>query len=126
MGLPSRTSEETYVADDVLLRVQAKGELSPTLGESGNGDLRVVDDLVTVGVSDEGLGEDEGERTLPAVVVVLVVALVLLVLLVTSVRVLVLIPPRGTGGSLLVVSLGDMPIVLGGRGGEDESWEDSE
>ncbi|RYZ48076.1 MAG: hypothetical protein EOP49_19630 [Sphingobacteriales bacterium] len=37
--------------------VQAKGELSPTFGESGNGDLRVVDDLVTIGVSDEGLGE---------------------------------------------------------------------
>jgi hypothetical protein len=124
--VPSTTNEETYVADDVLLRVQAKGELTPTLCESGNGDLRVVDDLVTVGVSDEGLGEDEGERTLPAVVIVLVVALVLLVLLVASVRVLVLVPPRGTGGSLLVLGLGNVTVVLGGRGGEGKCWEDSE
>jgi hypothetical protein len=114
------------VADDVLLGVQAKGELAPSFSESGDSDLRVVDDLVTIGVGDESLGEVEGERSLPAVVIVLVFTLVLFVVLVASVRVLVLVPPFGALGRLLVFVLGNVAVVLGGRGGIGKSREESE
>jgi hypothetical protein len=87
--------------------------------ESGNSNLRVVDDLITIGVSDKGRSELEGERAFPAVVILVVIVLVL-VPLVSSVRVLVLVPPFGTFGLL------DVLVVLRGRSGHGEGWEDSE
>lgn len=124
------------MADDVLDRVQAEGELTPSALETGDGNLGVVDDLVTVGISDEGRGEVEGERALPGVLraVVLVISLVVVVLVVivlvvitplaASVRVLVLVPPLGTLGVLLVIVVVHVLVVFRGGDGKGKSREE--
>jgi hypothetical protein len=114
---------ETYVADGVGVGVQTKCEFTVTIGgKSWDGDLRVVDNLVSIGVSDEGRGELEWERTLPAVIVVLVLGS--FVVFVALVGVLVLVPPCGSSG-LVVSLLSSLAVVLGGRSSDGEGGENS-
>jgi len=109
------------VADGVGVGVQTKGEFTVAIrGESWDRDLRVVDDLVAVGVSDECGGELEWERALRAVVVVLLLGCFLV--LVSLVGVLVLVPPCGSRG-LVVRLLSSLAIVLGSGSGEGEGGE---
>jgi hypothetical protein len=114
---------KTYVADGVGVGVQTKCEFTVTIrGESRDGNLRVVDDLVSIGVSDEGGGELEWERTLPAVVMVFVLGS--FIVLVALMGVLVLVPPCRSSG-LVVGLLSRLTVVLGGRSGEGEGGENS-
>lgn len=111
------------MADGVGVGVQTKGEFTVTIrGESWDRDLRVVDDLVAVGVGDKGRGELEWEGTLRVVVVVLLLGCFLV--LVSPVGVLVLIPPCGSR-RLVVRLLSSLAVVLGSRSGEGEGREDS-
>jgi len=113
------------VADSVGVGVQTKGEFTVTIrGQSWDGDLRVVDDLVAIGISDKGRGELEWERSLPAVIIVVFLLGGFLVVLVALLGVLVLVPPCGSGG--LVVSLLDvLAVVLGGRSSDGKGGENS-
>jgi hypothetical protein len=114
---------DTYVADGVGVGVQTKCEFTVTIrGESWDGNLRVVDDLVSIGVGDEGRGELEWERTLPAVIVVLV--LWCFIVLLALVGVLVLVSPCGSSG-LVVGLLSSLAVVLGGRSSDGEGGENS-
>jgi len=107
------------VAENILDRVQTERELTPTSLESWDGDLRVVDDLVTIGVGDGGGCKVEWEGTLPCVGVLVILVLVLFVVI-TLLGVLVLVSPFRSGrGHFLVL------VVLWGRGSEDEGWEGS-
>jgi len=111
------------VADGVGVGVQTKCEFTVTIGgESWDGNLRVVDDLVSIGVSDEGRGELEWERSLPAIIVVLVLGC--FVVLVSLVGVLVLVPPCRSGG-FVVSLLSGLAVVLGSRSGDGEGGENS-
>jgi hypothetical protein len=113
----------TYVADGVGIGVQTKGEFTVAIRrKSWDGNLRVVDDLVSIGVSDEGRGELEWKRTLPAVVMVFVLGS--FIVLVALVGVLVLVPPCGSSG-LVVGLLSGLAVVLGGRSGDGEGGENS-
>jgi hypothetical protein len=117
--------EGSYVADGVCVGVQAKGEFTVTIRrKSWDGNLRVVDDLVSIGVSDEGRGELEWERSFPAIVFVLIL-LGLLVVLVSLLGVLILVPPCRSGG-LVVGLLSGLTVVLGGRSGHGQGGENSE
>jgi hypothetical protein len=112
------------VADCIGVGVQTKGEFTVTIGgKSWDGNLRVVDDLVSIGVCDEGRGELEWERSLPAVVVVFLL-LGLFVVLVSLVGVLILVPPCG-GRGLVVGLLDSLTVVLRGRSGDGEGGENS-
>jgi hypothetical protein len=114
---------ETYVADGVGVGVQTKCEFTVTIrGKSWDGNLGVVDDLVSIGVSDEGRGELEWERSLPAVIVVLVLGC--FIVLVALVGVLVLVPPCGSGG-LVVGLLSSLAVILRSRSGDGEGGENS-
>jgi len=111
------------VADGVGVGVQTKCEFTVAIGgKSWNGNLRVVDDLVSIGVSDEGRGELEWERSLPAIIVVLVLGC--FIVLVSLVGVLVLVPPCGCGG-LVVSLLSGLAVVLGSRSSDGEGGENS-
>jgi hypothetical protein len=114
---------DTYVADGVGVGVQTKCEFTVTIrGESWDGNLRVVDDLVSIGVSDESRGELEWERTLPAIIVVLFLGG--FIVFVALVGVLVLVPPCGSSG-LIVSLLSGLAVVLGGRSSDGEGGENS-
>ena len=111
------------MADGVGVGVQTKCEFTVAIGgKSWNGNLRVVDDLVSIGVSDEGRGELEWERTLPAVIMVLFLGG--FVVLVALVGVLVLVPPCRSRG-LVVSLLSSLAVVLGSRSGDGEGGENS-